>query len=230
MYAVTSGEWYTSEMEGGWYGFAFHALSMAARQSNKHHIELMSKTNLSVLAWSVGLLLSMSTSQMLAQNTQGGQRPQQRNGQGGRGQRQGNFDPAQFQQRMLDRYKERLEITDDTEWKAIQPLIQKVMDARTELGAGTRGMFGRGGRPGGAANQGDQGQGQRRTVRPPSAAAEQLQKAIDEKAPATEIKAALARYAEYRKEKQADLEKAQASLRSVLSARQEAIATLSGLL
>ncbi len=184
--------------------------------------------NRPLLAWSLGLLFCITASQLMAQDTQGGQRPRQRNSQG-RGQRS-NFDPAQFQQRMLERYKERLEITDDAEWKAIQPLIQNVMEARMEVGVGSRGTFGRGGRPGGDSNQSDPRQGQRRTIRPASAATEQLQKAIDAKAPPPEMKAALARYAEYRKQKQAELEKAQAALRSVLSARQEAIATLSGLL
>jgi hypothetical protein len=35
---------------------------------------------------------------------------------------------------MMERYRERLELTDDTEWKAVQPLIQKVLDERTALG------------------------------------------------------------------------------------------------
>ena len=60
--------------------------------------------------------------------------------------------------------------------------------------------------------------------------AEALQKAIDAKAPKAEIKAALDRYVASRKAKQADLEKAQDELRKVLTARQEAIATLNGLL
>jgi hypothetical protein len=63
----------------------------------------------------------------------------------------GNFDPAQMRQRMMDNLKEQLEITDDAEWKVIQPLIQKVMDARMAIGFGGmgRGMFGRGNRAGG---------------------------------------------------------------------------------
>jgi hypothetical protein len=44
------------------------------------------------------------------------------------------------------------------------------------------------------------------------------------------MKAALAKYIESRKAKQAELEKAQAALRAVLSSRQEAIAALNGLL
>ena len=152
------------------------------------------------------------------------------NAQGGRRQRQGNVDPAQFQQRMLDRYKERLEITDDSEWKAIQPLIQKVMEARMAVVVGTRGIFGRGGRASGNGSQGDQAQAQRRAPALPNAGAQELQKVVDSKAPAAEVKTALAKYVEYRKENQADLEKAQTALRQVLSARQEAIATISGLL
>jgi hypothetical protein len=146
------------------------------------------------------------------------------------GQRQGNgrtrnFDPAQFQQRLMDRYRERLEITDDAEWKAIQPLIQNVLDARTAIGG--RGLPPRGGRRGGDANA---NASEQRGPGRENPAADELQKVLDAKAPAPETKAALAKYIEYRKTKQADLEKARDALRAVLTARQEAIATLSGLL
>jgi hypothetical protein len=63
-----------------------------------------------------------------------------------------------------------------------------------------------------------------------SAESDALQKAIDAKASNSELKAAIAKYAEYRKAKQAELEKAQADLLKVLTVRQEAIATLNGLL
>lgn len=147
-----------------------------------------------------------------------------------------NFDPAQFQQRRLERIKEQMEITDDSEWKAMEPLIQKVMESRIASMAGMgRGMFGprRGGGNGGnGGNGGDQGQGQRRggMFGTPSPEAEALQKTIDAKAPKAEIKAALAKFVESRKAKQAELEKAQEDLRKVLTTRQEAIATLEGLL
>ena len=63
----------------------------------------------------------------------------------------GNFNPAQFQQRMMEQMlnqtRQDLVITNDEEWAAIQPLIQKVMDARREAGNGG-GMGMRGG-PGG---------------------------------------------------------------------------------
>ena len=128
----------------------------------------------------------------------------------------------------MERYRTRLELTDDSEWHAVQPLIQKVLDARTALSAG-RGGFMRGGRGGGGRGGDTTDQNQRQPART-NPAAEELQKAIDAKSEGPEMKAALAKYVEYRKGKQADLEKAQNSLRAVLTPRQEAIATLLGLL
>jgi hypothetical protein len=178
----------------------------------------------SLLASAAALMLALAPGDATAQNdqTNGPQR------QGAGRQRPGNFDPAQFQKRMMDRYRERLEITDDTEWKAMEPLIQKVLDARTAAGTGGRGGFTRGGRRGGDASAA--GPSQTRTPLPSNPAAEELQKAIDTKAPAAEVKAALAKYAEYRKSKRAELESAQEALRAVLTSRQEAIAVMSGLL
>ena len=57
-----------------------------------------------------------------------------------------------------------------------------------------------------------------------------MQKAVNAKASNAEVKAALAKFLQARKVKQANLEKAQADLRQVLSVRQEAIASLTGLL
>jgi hypothetical protein len=188
------------------------------------------KLNQLLLAAGMAVALCLSVDSALAQ--QGGGGGGQGGGRGGRGGGPGggNFDPAQMQQRMMDRYKEQLEITDETEWKAIQPLVQKVMEARMASFSG-RGGFGRGGgRPGGDTTQGDQGNQRRGGFGTPSPEAEALQKAIDAKASSSELKAAMTKYAEARKAKQADLEKAQAELRKVLSVRQEAIATASGLL
>jgi hypothetical protein len=153
----------------------------------------------------------------------------------------GNFDPAQMQQRMLERTKETLEVNSDDEWKAIEPLVLKVMEARRDAMSGMgRGMFGGGrrNRNGGGDNGGDQaggggGGGQRRGGffnQTPSPEAEALQKAIDAKAPKAEVKAALDKYVASRKAKEADLAQAQENLRKVLTSRQEAIATLNGLL
>ena len=169
------------------------------------------------------VLLCLSAGMALAQNDPGNTNPPPGRGRS----RQGRFDPAQFQERMMSRYRERLEVTDDAEWKAMEPLIQHVMDARMAMVS--RGGFGRrNGRNRGEANP--TSPAERPSRIPQNAAAEDLQKAIDSKAPPAEMKAALARYNSYRKAKQADLEKARDELRAVLTSRQEAIATLSGLL
>ena len=59
---------------------------------------------------------------------------------------------------------------------------------------------------------------------------EALRKAIDNKAPASEVKAKLADLRAARKKKEAELEKAQNDLREILSTRQEAVAVMLGLL
>jgi hypothetical protein len=190
------------------------------------------KTN-KMLALATTLALCLSTAQTFAQNDpQGGDRPRrnrdggQQDG-GGQGGGRGNFDPAEFQKRMAERTKEQLEITDDGEWNAIEPLVTKVNEARMAALAGGFGRgFGRGGRGG---DQGGGGGGGFPGAQP-NPDREALQKAIDAKAPAAELKAALAKYKESRKAKQAELEKAQDALRKVLSQRQEALATLNGLL
>jgi hypothetical protein len=133
---------------------------------------------------------------------------------------------------MFERYKEMLEVTNDDEWKALQPLVQKVVDLRREAFGGMgRGMFRRGPRGGDNAQGGDQGQQRRGGMFGGSSPeADALQKAIESKASKAEMKAALDRYVASRKAKQAALEQAQADLRKVLTGRQEAIATLNGLL
>jgi hypothetical protein len=182
------------------------------------------------------LVISLGAGSALAQNNNNQDNNNNGGGRRNRGNGGGNFDPAQFQQRMMDNYKEQLEITDDTEWNAIKPLIEKVSTAQRNIMADrARGMFGgrnRGGGGGGNDNGGGNGGGGggNRFGGTPSAEAESLRKAIDSKASNSELKTAIAKFVESRKTKQADLEKAQADLRKVLSVRQEAIATQIGLL
>jgi hypothetical protein len=153
-------------------------------------------------------------------------------------QNRGNSDPAQAQQRMMERYREQLGVTNDDEWKAIEGRVQKVLDARREVGFGGMGrgmMMGRGARGGGAANDNAaagtaQGGGRRGGGRQVSPAAQELQQAIEAKAPADEIKTKLAKYREDRQQKENNLQKAQDDLKKVLNSRQEATAVLMGLL
>ena len=137
---------------------------------------------------------------------------------GGGGGRRGNFDPAQMQQRYMERAKDQLGFTNDTDWSAVQPLVQKVMEARRDTMAGMFGRFRRGGEEGG--NNGSSGNAER----------DALQQAVDSNAPAAQVKAALEKYRASQKAKQAKLEQAQEDLRKVLSQKQEASAVLLGLL
>jgi hypothetical protein len=182
----------------------------------------MMKLNRTFAIWGAAAALCLGAGNLLAQNDNGGGG----NGRFGRG----NFDPAQFQQRMMDGIRSQLGFTNDADWNAVQPLVQKVMEARRDVGFG--GGFGRMFRNrGGSGDNADRGNrrggffgGQ------PSPEAEALQKAIDDNSPPAQIKAALARYEASQKAKQAKLAQAQAELRGVLTVKQEAQATLLGLL
>ena len=142
------------------------------------------------------------------------------------------FDPAQFRERAMTRYREQLDVKSDEDWKKIEPLVGKVMDARTAVGGfgfgGRGGGRGRGGGDGGNAEQG--GERNRNRFGTPSAEEQALEKAIEAKAPADEIKTKLAALRESRKKKEAALESAQDELRKALSPRQEASAVLARLL
>ncbi len=131
-----------------------------------------------------------------------------------------NMDPAQMQAQMMERMKENLEITNDDDWKAISPLVEKVMTAQRESMMGRFRGFGRrgGGGPGGMGGQELTG------------AMGDLPKAIDGKASNNELKQVLARVAAERKQPEAALTQAQENLRKVLSVRQEALAVFNGMI
>jgi hypothetical protein len=176
------------------------------------------KLNKVLTMCAVAATLCLSADTLLAQNGGGG-------GGGGRG----NFDPAQFQQRMMGNIQTQLGLTNDTDWAAVQPLVQKVLDARMALGTPNMGrmMFG-GGRRGGQGGQGGGGRGA--FGQTPSVEQQALQDAIDNNAPAAQIKDALDKYEASQKTKQATLTAAQEAFREVLTPKQEAQATLLGLL
>jgi hypothetical protein len=148
----------------------------------------------------------------------------------------GNFDPEQMRQRMLERFKERLEVKSDDEWKIISERIEKVMTAQRETRMGGFGGFGGGRRGGGGGDNagGDTNNNGGRRNRggggESSPEVEALQKAIDDKASNDDIKTKLAKVRDSQKDKEAKLVKAQDELRKVLSVRQEATAVLMGLL
>lgn len=186
---------------------------------------------LSLLSSVTAVIAALALQSLSLHAQDGGQdnpRPGRRQGGGGGGGQGGpggpgggNFDPEQFRQRMMERYREQLGVKDDSEWKLIQTRIEKVSEARREVGFGGFGG-GRGGPggPGGGGRRGGEASPER----------EALQKAIDSNASADEIKAKLTAYRTSVKDKEAKLEKAQDDLRKVLSMKQEAAAVLMGLL
>ncbi len=141
---------------------------------------------------------------------------------------QGTFDAARFREDQLKRYREDyLGVKSDEDWSKIEPLVGKVMDAQRDV-MRMAGSFGRGGGRRGGGDGGDQASNRSRSQSNPER--EALQKAIEEKAAADELKAKLAHFRETRKAKETALEKAQDDLRKALSPRQEAGAVLAGLL
>ena len=204
------------------------------------------KLNRMITLCAVAVTLALSIGDAIAQNNNGGGNNggggfgggrRNRGGNGGNG---ANFDPAQIQQQMqqrrLDNVRQQLDFTNDTDWSAIQPLVQKVLDAQQAARqGGGRGGFGgrqRGGNNGqnGNNNNANTNGGGRGGFGPqPSPEAQALQQAIDNDAPAAQLKDLLAKYNASQKTKQAALAKAQASLRQVLTVKQESQATLIGL-
>jgi len=132
----------------------------------------------------------------------------------------------------MERYRERIEVKSDEDWKKLEPLIGKVMDAQRDarMGMGFGGFGGRGGRDGAGGGNGNQAGNRNRAGGQSSPEVKELQKALDDKAPTEEVKAKLAKVRDARKAKEAALDKAQEELRKALSPRQEAGAVLAGLL
>ena len=185
------------------------------------------KLNRMITQCAIAAALALSVGNLLAQDDGGGPGgPGGFGGPGGMGgPGGGNFDPAQMQQMMMQRYQEQLGITNDTDWNAIQPLVQKVTDAQRAARGNMGRMFGRGG-PGGPGGGGPGGFGQQQS----DPAADALQQALDSSAPTNQIKDLLTKYQASQKAKQATLAAAQNDLRKVLTVQQEAQATLMGLL
>lgn len=158
----------------------------------------------------------------------------------------GPGDPSQMRQRMLASMKQALGATDD-EWTAIQPLVEKVLDAQMQqmqgrmmggmgMGMGPGGPGGAGpggggpgaqsgpGGPGGPGGMGPGGPGR-------SAEAQALQETLADANVSQEvITAKLAALRKAREVAARKLDDAQAALREVLTVRQEATLVLMGTL
>jgi len=195
------------------------------------------KLNRLITVCAVAMALALSIGDAFAQNNGGGNGGGRGGFGGRRGGNGGNFDPAQMQQRRLDNVRQQLDFTNDTDWSAVQPLVQKVLDAQQAARAGGgRGGFGGGRQRGNNGQNGNNNNGNtngpnRGGFGPqPSPEAIALQQAIDNDASPEQLKDLLAKYNASQKAKQAALAKAQASLRQVLTVKQECQATMMGLL
>jgi len=200
--------------------FSTFALSMARVRATTTKGQIVKKAGIIL-----GLILGFSPLQTWAQPGPGG-----------------DFDPAEMRQRMMSRYREMMEVTNDDEWKAVQTRIEKVMEARREASFGGMRMMGG---PGGGLGGGRGGDGPSDGPGGPPPGGgfggpgfggtsnpelEALQKAIENKASGEELKAKLTALRTARKAKQAKLEAAQEDLKKILSTRQEAAAVVAGLL
>ncbi len=181
------------------------------------------KMNQLLVAGAMAVALCLSATQLLAQD-QGGRKGGPGGGPGGPGGR-GGFDPAQFEQRMMDQMRQALEVTSDDEWNVLQPRIKKVNDLRMNSFRGSMGSLFRG--PG---DSGKSRGGSSTRDRGAMPEAEALQRALDAKAPNAELKQALDRYVAAKKAKQAELEAAQAELRKIITVRQESLLSMWGIL
>lgn len=185
------------------------------------------KLNRVITLCAVAAALALGVGSALAQdngngNENGGQR------RGGFGGGFGNMTPEQRQQMVMDNVRSQLNFTNDTDWSAVQPLVQKVFDARRDVGFGNmRAMFG--GRNRGQGGQGGGAGGRGGFFGQTSPEQEALQNALEQDAPAGQIKDLLAKYKSSQQAKQAKLEAAQDALKSVLTTKQEAQAYLMGL-
>jgi hypothetical protein len=142
------------------------------------------------------------------------------------------MDPQQIQKTLDERtaasLRAELAVSDDTEWAALQEKIQAVTKARAAVAADLGGTVALGGLRGGLA--GGRNGGRLLATGRLSPEAKALQAALEADAPSAEIKELMARLREAREAKRATLVKAQETLRSALTFRQQTIAVVRGLL
>ena len=164
--------------------------------------------------------------------------PQNGGGRGNRGQGGQGGTPEEFRQRMAERIKTSLKVTDD-EWGILQPLIEKVTTKQRDAMSGRFGGFGGrgGGGPGGGGDRpgggggGNTGGGGGGSDRPGAAESQALRDALEKDGTsAADIAAKLTAVREQRKKAAAELAAARADLQKVVTARQEAVLFSMGIL
>ncbi|HTQ31331.1 MAG TPA: hypothetical protein VMI53_08985 [Opitutaceae bacterium] len=122
--------------------------------------------------------------------------------------------------RLLEKLRDRMGVTDDEEWNVISTRIAKVEELRRSLAAGTRAL----------AASGDKIKKSDRGGSSSTPEIDALREAVSDQLPDAEIRARLTRAREAYQRTEAELVKAQADLRSVLTVRQEAMLVMAGIL
>ena len=168
----------------------------------------------------------ISPSSTVAQDQPPQQNNRGRGGPGGPGGPGGQrTTPEEMRKRMTDRLRDLMEVKDDAEWQLLEPRIQKVMEINRDTRFSSMSiLFSQPGenRDGGKSSRFGGGS------TPPEV--DDLRKAIEGKAGEGDVKVRLERLREARKSKEAAIEQAQDELRKLLTAKQEAVAVLVGLL
>jgi chromosome segregation ATPase len=155
---------------------------------------------------------------MVQAQDQGGDQQRSNRDRGGD---RGGFDPAAMRERMEKYMKEQLGVSDDAEWKVIQPKLEKVSTLSRESRGGGM-MFG-----GRDRSRGDSNQPKSDVQKAQS----DLKETLDKKEASVEdINAKLAALRTAREKAKADLKTAQKDLSEVLTARQIATLVMMGML
>lgn len=198
------------------------------------------------LALGTAALLAALTLGYAADEPAGGPPPERgAGGPGGGGGGGGGRDWAAMREKMEEQLKTDLGATDD-EWKLIKPRMDKVNESRRNAMMGMMGGMGRGG-PGGGGGGGRRGGGEGggpggggpggggpggdRPQPEAAKASEDLRKTLEDKnASADTIKAKVEAVRAAREKAHQETVKAQAELKEILTARQEAVLVSRGML
>ena len=197
-----------------------------------------------ILSLSLALLMGISSGVAIAQDAaqpaQGNRG--ERGDRGDRGMRGGpggmQFDPAQFQERMLNTIKENLGATDE-EWTAIKPKVEEIQKLRMKVASSMMGRFGgpRGMRgPDGPGDANDQTRRPGRGImgmlsNEPTPELDALRSASDSDSTSNEeLKNKIKAYREAVKRDEEKLKSTREELRQLVTVRQEAKLIVSGIL
>ena len=180
-----------------------------------------------LIAASLALIIVSTLSVVLAAEEE----PRPRPGRGAaaverrRPRRGGGGQAAEFRQRMFERLKNELDVTEE-EWTVIEPKLTKVMKLARETNL--RGMRGRGGRRGRQGRGPEESESEQSEIQKAAIA---LQEAvIKSDTSSDDIKVKLEAFRKAKKQAKQELAKAQDELKESLSVRQEAKLVLRGLL